>query len=166
MQVDTMTDAAFREVHEKIVVPWEGGYVNDPDDPGGETKYGISKRSYPHLDIKNLTREQANEIYYRDYWLRSKADLMPPAVAAVHYDCAINQGLADAARFLQRALQVPADGIIGKMTFAALDKCNVDDLIDEYCAIRAVDYASLNPKYHRGWFRRLIKVHDLAQKLL
>ena len=48
----------------------EGGYVNDPIDKGGETKYGISKRSYPNLDIKNLTKEQAREIYYKDFWLK------------------------------------------------------------------------------------------------
>lgn len=58
----------FREALNFTLV-WEGGYVNNPKDPGGETKYGISKRRYPHLDIKNLTLQQAKDLYYQDYWL-------------------------------------------------------------------------------------------------
>lgn len=58
----------FREAI-NFTLTWEGGYINNPKDPGGETKYGISKRHYPHLDIKNLTLQQAKDLYYQDYWL-------------------------------------------------------------------------------------------------
>ena len=71
----------------------EGGYVNDPDDPGGETKWGISKRSYPHLDIAALTREEAREIYLRDFWSRINADRLPFSIAYQLLDFAINSGI-------------------------------------------------------------------------
>ncbi len=54
-----------------FIFKWEGGYVNDGNDPGGETNFGISKRAYPNLDIKNLTKDEAKQIYYRDYWEKS-----------------------------------------------------------------------------------------------
>jgi hypothetical protein len=76
-----------------FVLRWEGGYVNDPYDPGGETKYGISKRQYPHLDIKNLTLDQAKEIYRRDYWAPSGCDKLPPQAAVALFDTAVNIGV-------------------------------------------------------------------------
>ena len=54
----------------EIVLEHEGGYVNDPDDPGGETNFGIAKRSHPDVDIANLTKEDAKIIYYQDYWMK------------------------------------------------------------------------------------------------
>lgn len=80
---------------------WEGGYVNDPVDPGGETKYGISKRAYPHLDIKNLTREGANEIYYTDYWLAAGCDSLPVPLCMVAFDSAVNHGVSWAKRYVK-----------------------------------------------------------------
>lgn len=77
-----------------FVLAHEGGYVNDPADPGGETKYGISKRSYPYLDIPSLTVEQARTIYYRDYWEPSGAAELPMPLAAAVLDTAVNQGVA------------------------------------------------------------------------
>ena len=67
-----MYNARFLKAFEKVL-RHEGGYVNDPLDLGGETKYGISKRSYPHLDIKNLTLDQAKQIYFRDFWQRGRS---------------------------------------------------------------------------------------------
>jgi lysozyme family protein len=69
----------------------EGGYVNHPNDPGGETKYGITKRSYPNLDIKNLTRDEAIEIYHRDFWLRVPSDL-PDGLRWMVFDAAVQHG--------------------------------------------------------------------------
>ena len=76
----------------------EGGYSNELNDPGGETKWGISKRSYPDLDIKNLTREQAKAIYLRDFWIRGAMDQLPPAVAFQVFDFAVNSGIETAIR--------------------------------------------------------------------
>ena len=71
-----------------MVLEHEGGYVNHPSDPGGETKYGISKRAYPDVDIAELTKDDAADLYKRDYWDRIKGDDLPAGVAcAVHGLC-------------------------------------------------------------------------------
>ena len=89
----------------EAVLNHEGGYVNDPDDPGGETKWGISRRSYPSLDITNLTREDAIAIYYRDWWRRYKYDLIEDAaVAAKVLDLSVNMGPSQAHKILQREI--------------------------------------------------------------
>jgi lysozyme family protein len=82
-----------------FILEKEGGYVNHPNDPGGETKYGISKRAYPNVDIKNLTIEQAKRIYYNDYWLRGASSLSWP-LNLCFFDCAVNQGTGRAKKFL------------------------------------------------------------------
>lgn len=86
-----------------FVLRWEGGYANNPNDPGGETNWGITKRSYPQLDIANLTREQAIEIYRRDYWLGSGADTMPWPLCLAHFDTAVNAGVGRAAAIQREA---------------------------------------------------------------
>jgi len=83
-----------------FIFKWEGGYVNDPADPGGETKFGISKRAYPSVDIKNLTKQAAQEIYQRDYWNAIQGDTLDPALACVALNCAINMGVGRAKQFL------------------------------------------------------------------
>jgi hypothetical protein len=92
----------------KVLGPTEGGYVNDPVDRGGETKYGISKRAYPDLDIKNLTRAQAQAIYKRDYWDAIKADELPEAIRGLAFDAAVNQGPAKAREFIAQSGGDPA----------------------------------------------------------
>ncbi len=79
----------------------EGGYVNRPDDPGGETNWGISKRSYPNLNIKSLTRDQAKEIYLKDFWLRGQMDKFEFALAYQVFDFAVNSGIETAIRKLR-----------------------------------------------------------------
>lgn len=88
----------------------EGGYVFNAADPGGETKFGISKRAYPKLDIKNLTRDQAIEIYRQDYWNRINGDKLPEEIAYQVLDTAVNHGIGNAIRMLQRAINVADDG--------------------------------------------------------
>ena len=83
----------------------EGGYVNDPKDPGGETKYGLCKRSYPTVDIKALTIEQAKAIYKRDYWDKVKGDDLPFPLNLFMFDAAVNQGVDPAIKMLQAALK-------------------------------------------------------------
>jgi lysozyme family protein len=85
-----------------IVLRFEGGYVDHPSDPGGETKFGISKRSYPHLDIKALTKEQAGDIYHRDYWTPLKCDALPWPLNLFHFDAGVNHGKVQARKFLNR----------------------------------------------------------------
>ena len=83
-----------------VVLPLEGGYVNHPADPGGETKYGISKRAYPHLDIRALTPTAAGDLYWRDYWLPAGCDRLAWPRCLIHFDAAVNHGVPRAKRFL------------------------------------------------------------------
>ena len=85
----------------KFIFKWEGGYVWDKDDPGGETKYGISKKSYPNLDIKNLTKDQAKEIYRRDYWDKADLERYPQDKAIVLMNVAVNMGVGRVAKFAE-----------------------------------------------------------------
>lgn len=135
----------------------EGGYVNNPDDPGGETKWGISKRSYPHLNIKELTREGAKAIYLRDFWNRIHADEMYDGVAFQSLDFAINSGIETAVRKLQVAVRVADDGHWGPITKAAVAAMSEADVIMLLNAER-LDYMtrlSNWPSASRGWARRI-----------
>ena len=87
----------------EFVFKWEGGLSTDPHDPGGTTKYGISQLSYPDLDIVNLTKAQALEIYRRDYWVASGAHEMTWPLSLVHFDAAVNTGVGQAEWFLDRS---------------------------------------------------------------
>jgi len=84
----------------KFVLKWEGGYHHDKNDPGGETNFGISKRSYPELDISKLTLKQAKEIYYQNYWLKCGCDKLPYPFNIVIFDTAVNMGRRRAMKFL------------------------------------------------------------------
>ncbi len=153
----------------------EGGYVNDPRDPGGETKFGISKRSYPKVNIKSLTRDDAIAIYKRDFWDATGCNDLPPKVAVVMFDTAINQGPAIAARLLQNALgnSVATDGIIGPKTIGAANKAheagNEDDLVIQFIGWRLRRYAftANASNYMRGWANRVLELqHFLLTELV
>ncbi len=135
----------------------EGGYVNDPNDPGGETNWGISKRSYPNVDIKNLTREQAATIYYRDFWNRIHADAMPFALAFQTFDFAVNSGIETAVRYLQKALGVADDGYWGPVTMQAVASADVDYAVMRVNAYRLIYMTKLSGwgNFGRGWARRI-----------
>lgn len=147
-------DAAFA-----AVVDHEGGYVNDSRDPGGETKYGISKRQYPRLDIKNLTLEQARVIYKRDYWAVMRCDELPDVVAFHVFDAAVNNGVGQAVRFLQRAAGVADDGWLGQVTMDAVAKTDHDVLTARISGHRLEFLTKLSTwdAYGRGWARRMAK---------
>lgn len=134
----------------------EGGYVNDPDDPGGETNWGISKRSYPNIDIKNLTREQAIEIYRSDFWERAKMDQLPAALAFQVLDFAVNSGIETAVRKLQAAAGVADDGHIGPVTMAAIQQRGEAVMIMCFVAERLDFWRRLArwPKFGNGWAGR------------
>jgi lysozyme family protein len=144
----------------------EGGYVNDAKDPGGETKYGISKRSYPNLDIKNLTRDQARQIYFVDFWMKAKCESINDENIAVKlFDLAVHTGIPQAVKLIQRALraagtQVVEDGIIGPITLAAINKTEPTDLLAALKSESAGYYrliASTNPSQQSfidGWLNR------------
>lgn len=140
-----------------LLLELEGGYVNDPSDPGGETKYGISRRAYPSLDIANLTKDQASQIYYTDYWLKGQCQAIPFPLNCYHFDTGVNQGITQAAHILQRTVGVTVDGVIGPATLAAA--CAMPSAqYYLYLVERLKVYRSLQEwaKYGLGWTTRLL----------
>ena len=135
----------------------EGGYVNDPRDAGGETKFGISKRQYPSLDIAALTLEQAKAIYRRDYWQRMQGDGLPPSLAFQVFDAAVNSGIGTAVRWLQQAAGTAQDGVIGAVTLNAVRGQDEAALIRRYLGIRLDFLTQLTTwqTFGRGWARRI-----------
>lgn len=149
----------------EFVIAQEGGLkiTDDPSDPGGLTKFGISQRAYRHLDIRNLTEEDARGLYFRDYWEKCSCGSLPPSLAIVVFDCAVNQGPNAAIRILQQALGVQTDGVIGPKTLEAAQVAG-SMILAELVARRATAYG-LNPNFTRyglGWSRRLAECHELA----
>lgn len=104
-----------------VVLLHEGGYVFDPRDPGGETNFGISKRQYPNVDIKNLTIASAIAIYRRDYWNPLYEQITHQSIADKIMDMGVNLGVASAVQLVQLAVGATVDGNFGPKTLAAVN---------------------------------------------
>ena len=154
----------FNEIIEKVL-EHEGGYVNDPTDLGGETKYGITKRFYPDVDIKNLTIEQAKEIYKKDYWDKNKVESLPQNLWHIYFDMCVNMGKRTAVKVLQRAANnrgkdLEVDGGLGPKTIEALNGVELDR-VRAFRVKYYVDLITTKPeqeKFYLGWFRRALEV--------
>lgn len=153
----------------KFVLESEGGYSHDPVDPGGETNYGIAKRSHPDEDIKGMTVERAGEIYRQDYWNAVRGDELPPGVDYLCFDSAVNHGPKNAGIFLQRAanrqgINLTVDGSIGPMTIWAVNEREPQWLIADILRERDIFYKKIiardpsQSKFERGWMNRLAAV--------
>ena len=114
----------------------EGGYVNNPDDPGGETKFGISKRSYPGEDIAGMTLDRAKAIYQRDYWGPAGCDAVPDSIKFHLFDSAVNNGVVRAVKTLQQAVCEGVDGVLGPLTLQAIQSIQPDRLVIRFNAWR------------------------------
>lgn len=155
----------FSRVIEKIL-KHEGGYAFDPGDPGGETKFGISKRSYPQLDILHLTREEAIAIYRRDWWERHGYEMVADEDLAVKvFDFAVNMGAIRAHKILQESVnrtapaELSVDGLLGPLSMEAVNNHpNPPLLLAEFKLGAIAFYAGLKnaPRYLVGWVRRAI----------
>lgn len=160
-----ISDNRFIDFFHRLM-KYEGGYVNDPDDPGGETKFGISKRSYPRLDIKNLTEDQAAEIYHRDYYIPLNiAAFVNERTAWQVFDFGVNAGVRRSAEMIQRLVGAFPDGIVGKETLEKIN--NYSDkypLHINFMAERMKYYLMLternkrNMKFLKGWLLRTLEV--------
>ena len=147
---------------------FEGGYVNNPNDTGGETNFGISKKAYPDIDIKNLTIEQAKEIYKRDYWDRCKCAFIPDALSIALFDFAVNSGVKRAVKELQRALGVTVDGIIGNQTVGACNRIPTRQVLENYMQNRIEFLYKLKAWEHfkNGWSKRVKILENICEKYL
>ena len=174
----SLTSKGLFDDYIERVLSHEGGYTDRADDPGnwtggrrgvGElrgTKYGISAASYPTLDIRNLTWEQAKEIYRTDFWERVGGDELPKGLSFQLLDAAINHGGGNAVRWLQRAVDVAADGKLGPVTEAAIAAADEADVVLKFNAERLRFYTQLSiwPTYGKGWVRRVADNLDYAAK--
>lgn len=145
-------DTAF-----EMLIGHEGGYTPGKGDPGGETKYGISHRAYPNLNIRDLTLAQAKEIYRNDYWERLKADTLPESVRFDVFDTAVNSGAGTAARLLQRAVGTAEDGHIGSLTLRAVNAMTPWEVRAKFnaCRLHFMTDLSVWPTFGKGWARRI-----------
>lgn len=135
----------------------DGGFVDDPSDNGGETKFGISRARYPNLDIKKLTRDEAKEIYENDFWLHYQCDKMPWPIAWTVFDCVVNHNATEAIRWLQIAVGVTADGILGAKTMAAIKAVKEPINVARDITLARRDYCEGLHNYDSfkaGWNRR------------
>jgi len=135
----------------------EGGYTNNPADPGGETKFGLSKRSYPDVDIANLTLDGAKVIYMRDFW-NTLGDAHP-AIKFQCFDFAVNSGIGTAIRKLQLAVGVADDGHWGPQSATTLAAMDLNDVLMRFAAQRLIFMTSLSTwdSFGKGWARRIAK---------
>ena len=146
----------FDECFAKLI-GHEGELSNHPADKGGMTKYGISQRAYPALDIAALTLDTAKEIYRRDYWSRAQCDRLPPALAFQVFDGAVNSGIGNSIRWLQEAGGVAVDGVVGPLTLRKVGDMEPSIIIARYNGVRLKFMASLSTfdVFGRGWCRRI-----------
>jgi len=157
----------FFEVADRFTAKWEGGYVNDPSDQGGETKYGISKKANPDVDISSLTEQSAKDIRRFNYWDANKLDELPPEIATAVYDFAINSGGSRAVKKLQKVIGSKEDGIIGPKTIAKLENSDSKAILKKYLNeretfLKGISTKKDNKKFLRGWLNR---VNDLRKEL-
>jgi len=144
------------------ILTHEGGYVNHPSDPGGETNFGISKRSYPEEDIANLTQQRAAEIYESDWWNRyGYARINSQRIATKVFDLSVNMGSKWGHRILQRAVRAAKghtlveDGILGPVSIASINACNPYMLHAALRSEAAGYYRSLGKaEFIKGWLNR------------
>lgn len=163
-----MTDDRFPRAFALLRVH-EGGYSNHPDDPGGATMKGVTQRTYDAhrkrrgqaaRDVREITDAEVEAIYRGQYWNAVKADDLPSGVAYCVFDAAVNSGPGRAARWLQKAIGVKVDGIIGNETIAAVRDVDVETLINTYSANRLAFMKRLKHwrSFKNGWSRRVEEV--------
>ena len=160
----------------ETILHHEGGYVNHPKDPGGETNLGVTKRVYEEhggtKDMKDLTVEDVAPIYKKGYWDKMKGDDLPGGLDLCVFDFGVNAGPGRAAKYLQSMIGTTPDGGIGPMTLAALqkyvDENGLVESIEEYQKRRQEYYEKLSTfsTFGRGWTRRVNETTELAKTLI
>lgn len=153
----------------KLTKGYEGGYVNNPNDRGGATNFGITQATYNRYcsqkglqqkDVRLITIKEVDDIYFNDYWIRSSCHLMLLPLCVVHYDTAVNFGVSGANKMLQRVLEVEPDGVIGKITLSKIDSFKPIELAQKYISMRMtrryeiVEHNPTQKVFLKGWLNR------------
>ena len=161
--IDKMTnDKEYQRALKEYAIPNEGGYVNDPQDPGGETKFGIAKRYHPNEDILNLTRERANAFLYKEIWNWNGINTLPPEIKGFVFDHGIRTSPQNAIETIHRALGIdPVGDIIGKTTLGKLKETDYNEFLRKYKElVREQDKKrSGYGKFGKGWDNRTEGYH-------
>jgi lysozyme family protein len=162
----------------ELVLKHEGGYVDHPQDPGGATNYGITKKVYETYlgrsctkdEVKEMPLDAVGEIYKRKYWDKIRGDDLPSGLDWCVFDFAVNAGVSRAARTLQGFLATATDGIIGSGTLEAIDNypTSVKGVIEVYTAQRSTFYRTLKhyETFGKGWDRRCYETRKTALEML
>ena len=153
-----------------LLIGNEGGYVNNPSDPGGETNWGITRtvavdNGYSG-SMKLMPKETAKQIYKKMYWDKLQCDQLGFIVAFQLFDAGVNHGNSQAVKFLQRALSVVDDGVIGAKTISATNSLDDLQIVMLFNAERIEFYAALKTfsTFGKGWVRRVASNLKLAAK--
>jgi lysozyme family protein len=159
----------------ETILHHEGGYVNHPKDPGGETNLGVTKRVYEEhggtKDMKELTVEDVAPIYKKGYWDKMKGDDLPSGLDLCVFDFGVNAGPGRAAKFLQKMIGTTVDGGIGPMTLAKVneyvDSNGLEESIKQYQSARQEYYENLSTfnTFGKGWTRRVDETTQLALEI-
>lgn len=145
----------------------EGGYVNHPDDPGGETNWGVTKVVARQHGYEGLMQDMpvgvAKAIYRKSYWDAVQADSLPPAIRYAVFDAAVNSGVGTSVRWLQQAVGATPDGVLGPKTLAAINEVNSDGLLRRMLAKRLTAMTSMSgwPSFSKGWARRVATLLEM-----
>ena len=177
-QQEPIFDLALRHV-----LRMEGGFTDDPVDPGGPTNKGITLGVFATwnkkivnsktrrglvIELKNVSDETVRAIYKSRYWKLGKCAEMPAALAVMHFDACVNHGVTGAIRILQAAVDVDVDGEIGPQTRRALANQNIKSTLAKYAALRERKYRGLKHfwRFGRGWLRRNESTLALSKKIM
>ena len=164
----------------EAVIKSEGGYVNDPHDRGGETNLGVTKKAWADYigravadgEMKSLTKDVVQPFYKKMYWDKVRGDELPSGLDYAVFDFAVNAGPGRAAKFLQQAVGVTADGAIGPGTMAAVAKADPKHALDQFSAAKTAFYKGLvdrdptQQKFFKGWMARVDHVQHAADTML
>jgi lysozyme family protein len=158
------------------VLKSEGGYVNNPKDPGGETNMGVTKdawstwlkRPIANGEMAKLTLADIIPFYKALYWDKAYCNDLPTGIDYIVFDAAVNMGVGQSIRLLQKSLGCVADGVIGKITMKAINDADVKGLIDKYSAQKNLFYRSLGTfaNFGKGWLARVERVKQAALSML
>ena len=159
-----------------LVLKSEGGYVNNPADPGGMTNLGVTKNVWEEwvghpIDekiMRELTPERVAPLYKRKYWDACNCDNLPLGIDYLVFDFAVNAGVGRSAKTLQTAIGCVPDGVIGVNTMAAINKAEPKSLIDKFATAKTNFYQSLKtfPIFGKGWLRRVDETKKNALEML
>jgi lysozyme family protein len=164
----------FRRAFEAML-KHEGGYSAHPLDPGGVTNLGVTKTVWQNWvgfkvsndQMRALTKEDVEPLYRANFWNRVRGDELPSGIDYVMFDAAVNSGPVRAIKWAQQVLRLDPDGKIGPKTMAAIQKCDHEKFIDDYC-VRRLGFMQRLPiwtTFGRGWKRRVDEVEIEAKKL-